>query len=88
MSTLDEIRDYVLDARARCVRGINRENQRTTLTGKPNPSKLRIGSFERGIAKYDRWLAQLDHAASHTPPEGAKERCPSDVSAQGAGSAG
>lgn len=60
MSTLDEIRAYIIDARSRCARGIDRQHQRMTLTGKPNPCSFKIASFERGIAKYDRWLDELE----------------------------
>lgn len=83
MSTLDEICAYILDARCRCARGIARENQRVTLTGKPNPNKLRLAIFERGIAKYDRWLAELDPTYVPRLSADATGSCPSDVSEQG-----
>lgn len=83
MSTLDEICAYILEARCRCARGIARENQRVTLTGKPNPSKLRIGTFERGIAKYDRWLAQLDPTYFPRPSADPTGSGLADVSEQG-----
>ena len=58
MSTLDEIRAFILEARSRCYRVITRENEKLSWGGRPWAFK--IERMEAKIAQYDRWLAELE----------------------------
>lgn len=66
-STLDEIRNYINKARSQCHRGIANQNERRSWGGRP--SQFKIEKFERGLEKYDRWLATLDELSENIPPK-------------------
>lgn len=57
-STLDEIHNHILKARAQCYRGIANQNERLAWGGRPSQFKIEI--FEQAVAKYDRWLETLE----------------------------